>query len=413
MYWNGVDWTAAGASSSTDLQAAYNNTATSAGGAELVLNAPGGSADGLTIRNNATTAITGGLLEVQTSIGSNLFSVNNNATEFVTNGGAETPGGSATTFPASTWDATTGGTVTRFVTAGDYVATGQASVSVVTTATNHGARNRISTTLTSGVSYKASFAIRGTTSFSSLQVLYSPDGTTAGTTQCATAQTVTTGIWTRVTCTFTASGTITASNSILIRQTDATGRTFYIDNLSLNINASATYAADGSVDSPLGTNWQDFDGGAGSTSVLLETTIIYDTNGSVAGTTTANPNQGIRNNLAVPPAINTQYLVTFYARSTNTVTGALSAGFLPAGGTSVPTGTAACVDYNTQSLVANTWTKITCLFTTTATAISNADLVITRPTRQHEHSISTHSLLRSTPTTQTMFKLVAVIRVDL
>ncbi|MEK9196521.1 MAG: hypothetical protein AAB914_04085, partial [Patescibacteria group bacterium] len=39
MIWNGSDWTAAGASSSTDLQSAYNNTLTSAGGAELVLNA--------------------------------------------------------------------------------------------------------------------------------------------------------------------------------------------------------------------------------------------------------------------------------------------------------------------------------------------------------------------------------------
>ncbi len=32
MIWNGTDWTAAGASSSTDLQAAYDNTAASAGG---------------------------------------------------------------------------------------------------------------------------------------------------------------------------------------------------------------------------------------------------------------------------------------------------------------------------------------------------------------------------------------------
>jgi hypothetical protein len=89
MIWNGSDWTAAGASSSTDLQAAYNNTATSAGGAELILNEPGGAADGLTIRNNATTPIEGALLEVQASIGNNLFAVNNFGTEYAVNGGAE------------------------------------------------------------------------------------------------------------------------------------------------------------------------------------------------------------------------------------------------------------------------------------------------------------------------------------
>jgi hypothetical protein len=54
LIWNGSDWTAAGASSSTDLQSAYNNTLTSAGGAEIVLNPSGGAADGLTIRNNTT-----------------------------------------------------------------------------------------------------------------------------------------------------------------------------------------------------------------------------------------------------------------------------------------------------------------------------------------------------------------------
>jgi hypothetical protein len=378
MVWNGSDWTAAGASSSTDLQAAYNNTASSAGAAELVLKNTATS-NGLTVRNGTgVDEITGGLLEVQTAIGSNLFTVNNNATEYATNGGAETAGASASTFPASTWDTTTGGTVDRWTTAGDNIATGTASVRVQTTTTNHGARDRIAASLTSGLTYTTSFAVRGATNFATLQVLYSPDGTTTGTTQCATAQTVTSGIWTRISCSFIASGTITSSNSILIRQTDATARTFYIDNLSININASATFAADGSVDNAgtFATNWTDFDVGTGSTTITRETSIIYDTSASTAGATSANTGQGIRNNMAITPAINTQYLVSFYARASSTMTGSLSVGFLPAGGTSVPSGTAACTDYSTQSLVANTWTKITCLFTTTGTAISNPDLVM-------------------------------------
>ncbi len=385
MYWNGADWTAAGASSSTDLQAAYNNTATSAGGAELVLNAAGGAADGLTVRNNSTTPIIGGLLEVQTSIGSNLFTVNNNATEYATNGGAETAGSPTSTFPANTWDTTTGGTVTRYTTAGDNIATGQASVSVVTTTTNHGARNRINTSLTSGLTYTLSFAVRGATNFSTLEARYSPDGTTTGTTSCTytvgtttvSSFTATSGQWTRVVCNFTASGTITSSNSILIRQTDATGRTFYIDNMSLNVNASANHAADGSVDSSgsFATNWTNYQP-SGTATTSYESNTIYDTAGSAQVDTTATAGIGMRNNMSITPSINTQYLVSFYIQPTSTMTSSVVVGFLPAGGTGAPSGTAACTDYNTQTAAANTWTKITCLFTTPGAGISNPDLVI-------------------------------------
>lgn len=372
LIWNGSDWTAAGASSSTDLQSAYNNTLTSAGGAEVVLNPSGGAADGLTIRNNATTPIVGGILEVQTSIGSNLLTVNNNATEYATNGGAETAGASSSTFPSSTWDTTTGGTVDRWTTAGDNVATGQASVRVQTTTTNHGARNRISTTLTSGLTYTVSFAVRGAANFTTLQVLYSPDGTTSGTTQCATAQTVTSGIWTRISCTFIASGTITSSNSILIRQTDATARTFYVDNLSVNVNASATFAVDGSVDLALGSNWTAF---GTLDSLTRETSIIYDTSGSVNVNTPNSADRGVRNNLAITPAVSTQYLVTFYARSSNTFND-IRVRYSRDGGTNF----VSCVDYNTQSVSTSTFVKITCLFTTDGTTPSNADLIIDQPT---------------------------------
>lgn len=372
MIWSGSDWTAAGASSSTDLQSAYNNTLTSAGGAELVLNAPGGSADGLTIRNNATTPIVGGILEVQTSIGSSLLSVNNNATEYATNGGAETAGASSSTFPSSTWDTTTGGTVDRWTTVGDNIATGQASVRVQTTTTNHGARNRLSTALTSGLTYTVSFAVRDGANFSTLQVLYSPDGTTTGTTQCATGQTVTSGIWRRITCSFVASGTITSSNSILIRQTDATARTFYIDNLSINVNASATFAADGSVDVVLGSNWTAF---GTLDSLTRDTSVIYDTSGSVNVNTPNAADRGVRNNLAITPAASTQYLVTFYVRSTNTFND-IRVRYTRDGGTNF----VSCVDYNTQTVSTTSFTEISCLFTTDSTTPSDPDLIIDQPT---------------------------------
>ncbi|MDQ3094107.1 MAG: right-handed parallel beta-helix repeat-containing protein, partial [bacterium] len=199
LIWNGTGWTAAGASSSTDLQAAYNNTLSSAGGAEIVLNNTA-SANGLTVRNNATTPIIGAIFEAQTSIGSNLFSVNNNATEYATNGGAETQGASASTFPANTWSAAPGGgTVDRYTTLGDYVNTGVASVRIQTSATaDHGTSNRLSQALVPNQTYSVSFAVRGATNFNTLKIEYSRDGTTTGLTSCAASQIVTSGGWTRI-----------------------------------------------------------------------------------------------------------------------------------------------------------------------------------------------------------------------
>jgi parallel beta-helix repeat protein len=376
MIWDGTNWTAAGASSSTTLQAAYDNTLTAAGGAEIILNNTA-SSNGLTVRNNATNPIIGEIFEAQTSIGSNLFSVNNNAIEYATNGGAETAGASPSTFPASTWSATPdGGTVSRYTTIGDYVATGQGSVSVVTGATaNQGAANRLNTALTPNLRYAVSFAIRGTTSVSTLDVYYSPDGTNTGTVACATGQTITQGAWTRITCSFDAPASgITSSNAIFIRQSDATARTYYIENLSVNVKADVNHAADGSVDDvgSFATNWTAAPGGG---TVTRDTTIIYDTSGSTEVVTTATIGHGITNNMSITPTINTQYLVTFYARSSNTFND-IRVRYSRDGGTNFVN----CVDYNTQSVSTVSWTRITCLLTTDGTTPTNGDLVIDQPT---------------------------------
>jgi hypothetical protein len=382
LVWNGTDWTAAGASSSTDLQSAYNNTLTSAGGAELVLAAIGGNADGLTVRNNATTPIIGAIFEAQTSIGSNLLSVNNNAAEYASNGGAETAGGSSTTFPSSTWSASaTGGsqaTVSRDITAGEYV-TGVASVKVVTTGATtagQGAADQLTTSLTANLTYTVSFTVKGTSNFSTLDVVYSKDGTNTSTTSCITGETVTQSIWSRITCSFTApSSGITSSNAIFIRQSNSNSaaKTFYIDNLSVSVSASISYAVDGSVDSALGTNWTAF--GAGTT-VTRITTNVYDTSGSVQVDTTNNTDRGLTNNLSVAPAASTQYLVTFYAKLLSGTFTDIRVRYSRDGGTNFVT----CTDYNIQTLITTTWTKITCLFTTDGTASSDPDLIIDQPT---------------------------------
>ena len=373
MFWNGTDWTAAGASSSTDLQAAYNNTAASAGNAEIVLSSTG--TGGLTIRNDATTAITGGLLEVQTSIGSNLFTVNNNAAEYASNGGAE-----SSTFTA--WTAHgTGPSVTRYTTAGNNIATGVGSVFVDTTSTaNTGAKNTLSTALTANLRYKVSYTARHTSStgtFTTLETYFSNDGTAAAV-ECGSDATIYYNKWTRVDCTFTPTS-VGASNAIFFRHTDAVEHDFYIDNFSVTVDASSNHAVDGQVDAALGANWQayDADGGAGTSAVTRDTTNIYDTSGAVAVTTTAGSAQGegVRNNMQTTPSVSTQYLVTFYAKS-STAFSDIKVGFLPAGGSGLPVTAQQCADYNTQTVSTTAWTKVTCIFTTPSSGISDPDVVI-------------------------------------
>lgn len=232
LIWNGSDWTAAGASSSTTLQAAYDNTLASAGGAEILLNNTPTS-DGLTIRNSANNPIMGSLFEVQSSIGTNFLSVNNRAVEYVANGGAET----ISTFN-SDWLSIGAGTVNRYTTLTN-VGTGQASAEVNTPASiNTGVRVRLVSNLATSTTYQVSFTGKlSSGSFNSLEVRYTRDGG-GSTVPCATysTQTLTTTGWSKVTCIFSTDSSAAVSPYLLIRQTDATARTFYIDNVSVTLS---------------------------------------------------------------------------------------------------------------------------------------------------------------------------------
>src|SRR5690606_34254459 len=75
--------------------------------------------------------------------------------------------------------------------------------------------------------------------------------------------------------------------------------------------------------------------------------------------------------MSIAPTINTQYLVTFYARSSN-VFDDIRVRYSRDGGTS----TVPCVDYNTRSISTSGWTRVTCLFTTGGTTPTNSDLII-------------------------------------
>jgi hypothetical protein len=382
MIWNGGDWTAAGASSSTTLQSAYDNTLTTAGGAELILS-NNSNANGLTIRDNPTDPINGALFEVQTSTAGQLFSINNNTTEYAEDGGAETGGGTSdasdSTFPASTWSAASaGGTVTRTTTTinpNAQISTGMASVSVVTAGTaNQGAVNRLSSTLTQNMNYNVSFAAKllsTSNAFQDLTVYYSVNGT-ALTTACTnySTQTVQVSTWSKINCTFTVPSGATSTNSIIIVQNSAVAHTFFIDNLSVSLSANVNYATDGSVNDSVNfsTNWSAIGSGA---SASYDSSVGNDTNNSARVTGVSAAGSGIRNALSIIPFSNgTLYRVTAYAyiSAGTTPFNDFTVRYTPNAGSNFID----CKDYNTQTVSSSpgTFTKITCYITTDNTSVT-------------------------------------------
>lgn len=361
MIWNGSAWTAAGASSSTTMQAAYDNTLQSAGGAELIVSKTNAT-NGLTIRDSLINSVDGTLLSVQTKSAAGLFQVNSNVTEYVSNAGAELAGGTTTTFPASTWSAIGASTVSRNITTNNTsIASGQASVSVVTPATAQtGVKNTLVSALGTKQNYNVSFTARlSSGAFTDMNVYYSADGTAASVV-CKATQAIATSVWTKVNCSFTApSSGITAGNAILIRQTTGVARTMYIDNLSVTIAADYNYATDGPVSDStnFATNWSS----VLSSTVTRSTSVGHDASDSAQVVTGATSGQGVRNMLAINPLASTLYRVTARVASSNSFTD-FTIRYTRDGGTNFTS----CVDYNTQTVSTSTssFTEVTCYITT-------------------------------------------------
>ncbi|HRF28156.1 MAG TPA: carbohydrate binding domain-containing protein [Candidatus Saccharibacteria bacterium] len=361
LVWNGSDWTAAGASSSTDLQAAYNNTLTSAGAAELIVSSSS-NANGLTIRDSSTSPVNGTLLEVQNSAAATLFSVNGTVTEYASNAGAES------TFSASNWVALGASTVTRNTTTSN-VASGQGSAQVATTsAASDGVKNVLSTALTASQHYNLSFSAKlSSGTFTDLAAYYSIDGS-ANSVTCTTGQAIKTKVWTKVTCAFTApTSGITSNNSINIRQVGSgTARTFYVDNLSVTIAADYNYATDGTVNDNTNftTNWT----AVGTSTVSRNTSDGQEASDSAqaaAGTTAGN---GVKNKLSINPLASTLYRVSVYAKlSSGSAFTDFTIRYTPDNGTNFVN----CVDYSTQTVTTTDWTQITCYIDTAGTTVTN------------------------------------------
>lgn len=390
MVYGANGWTAAGASSSTTLQSAYDNTLQSAGGAELVVSKTS-TTNGLTIRDSPTNSVNGTLLSVQSSSAAGLLSVNSNVTEYASDAGAEVAGGTSSTFPASTWGAVGATTVSRYTTAGDFINTGQASVSVVTPATaNVGVKDTLSTALNANMTYNVSFAARlSSGTFTDMNVYYSIDGTAASV-ACTPTQAIKTSVWTKVNCTFKApSSSITSSNAILIRQTTATARTFYVDNLSVTIAADYNYATDGTAsdNTNFATNWSFVNATSGVGSVTRSTTDGNDASDSAnVAITTGAANAGVRNKLSINPLPSTLYRVSVYAKlASGAAFTDFKVRYAPTGNTASSGTYIDCVDYNTQTVTTTGWTQITCYMKTDATT----------PTTPYIHFVETSSGVRT------------------
>ena len=364
LIWSGTYWTVAGASNSTTLQSAYDNTLQSAGGAELVVGKTANT-NGLTIRDSTTNSVNGNLLQVQSKTSANLFSVSSNVSDYASNNGAETDNGSGG-FPSNTWAAKDGNTtVTRNTTTTDNsIATGKASVQVVTanSTANTGVTNQIvdpadgvtAKALNANTLYNVSFSARlpqGASTFNDMKIYYQYDS--SSTILCADKQTVAQTTWTKINCTFTAPASgITSANKIRIEQATGVNRTFYIDNLSVTLAASQNYASDPGVDSALGTNWV-----AAGGSATRATDNGYDKSDSAKITTAGSTTDGIKNNLAVNPIPSNNYRVSVQVQTQVTALTNFTISYNNGASTTN------CVDYNTQSvsISSSAWTKVTCI----------------------------------------------------
>lgn len=236
VLWSGSLWTVAGGSGAANLQSSYDNSVQAGDATEITLDQS--ATGGLTIRD-AENATDRSVLDIQSANGGSLFTVNNTSNEYASNGGAETAGGSPSTFPVGSWSNAGASTVTRHTTASDTIASGEASVRAVTTGSTQGAYNLLSDTLTPDTEYTISVAVRADSgTIGDMGVAYSRDGSDLQT--CAENQSVTAIAWKKITCTFTTpSSGITSTNGIAIGPTGSTPRTFYVDNLSVT-EANAT-----------------------------------------------------------------------------------------------------------------------------------------------------------------------------
>lgn len=235
MIWNGSNWLVAGASSSTTLQDAYNNTPQSAGGTEILLN-NNSNTGGLTIRDSTVNPVNGTLLDVQSATNNTLFSVNSNVTdgtEHATDGNVNDSGNFTTN-----WTEVGDSSVTRSTSDGQE---GSSSAQVAAgTSADSGVRNKLSIDPQTNTRYRVSVyaKLESGSEFTDFKIRYSPDdGSTFADCVDYNSRAILNGGWTQITCYIDTPATTAVDPYVYFVQptTAADARTYFVDTFSFTL----------------------------------------------------------------------------------------------------------------------------------------------------------------------------------
>ncbi len=295
---------------------------------------------GATLFRNSADSTTA--FQVQKSNSDQVFNIDTSTTaNLLTNGNFESN--------STGWAAKGSSTISQ-ITSQHYLGNGSLQVAN-TAAANDGAKYDYS--LASQTTYTLIFYAKSsflTTATSTINIGRTEDGSTDK--DCATAQTINGGGWSKVSCTFT-TGNVTGTNHIYIKQTDATSRTIYLDSVQLQTSTNLATNPDVEVDA---SGW----GGYGAINLSQTTAQFYTGAGSLqADTSTSASLEGPTLTPTVQP--NTTYTASFWvmldAGTGSSKTFSLYKRFdtIDAGIGSV------CAS---ASLSPGTWTNMTCTFTT-------------------------------------------------
>jgi len=146
------------------------------------------------------------------------------------------------TFTASDWQKKTG-SETSVTQVSTQAQDGSNSIQVITTGSTQGTKHN--ETLNDSTQYNLTFYAKASGSnFSTMEAGYN-DG--SSNIVCITAQTVVTTGWTAYSCVFTTTSSHSGTPYFYVDQTDATGRTFFLDNFQLSIGTSLGAYREGKI----------------------------------------------------------------------------------------------------------------------------------------------------------------------
>ncbi len=245
------------------------------------MNIKSADANSVTATIQGSTAQVADILQVTSGGGSTLLGVSQNTTNIITNPSFDVD--------TSGWSALGNASIARSTT-DQYIGLGSLLVTT-TAAANDGARYNYQ--FAASTSYAVSFYSRvNTTQWGSMQITFTNDGTTQS--NCVNNQVVLVGGWTRYTCSFTTSASVSGTRFIGIRQTDATARSFYVDAVQVEPGTTTTafqqgtIALNGVVNSPVVIRTQSNSNTAFSLQNATGTNIFSLSNTGNGGATVSN-----------------------------------------------------------------------------------------------------------------------------